>query len=937
MRVALDSGYVTAPPPPPPPPPPHKVQAGETVQSVAKVYHVTPQAVAHTNHITVDATLHAGQVLQLPANAFVTDVPAPDGGSATQTPQQKTDAAAKAYQQAVKDRDQAMADAPRSMGMRSGIYKAETAKVDKARAAFDSAVQVEINGKVADANQGVPGEFRTSTDQLVKTYGDQVVARYAGDPGLKAEAQTAVHDTQVKARAGSLIPGFAGSWTATEKLQQIDLKGQPQEVVDAVLADPRVQQWVKQAAADVGKPLDGVGKDDLSTAVQSAGDASTRLADATTGMAPALAAALVEKSMPTITKMGQLDHRYAGMTFENLSRAVDAMHGAPDAAQATTDVAAAIKPGFGDGFGFTGPGANGAIARTIGDGNGATLAIEMARQLKADGNQNADAIIGSLVHGAEQLQSRAGDDLKDYAGQTEELSWLIKNEGGVMTAAQLKQAIAKYKADKIQQDPNWEKNIQQAQDKVVADGKTLAATIAALQNLPPDLRNDNTARAVNDLRDHVGGSETTQDVLSFAIDQDPTLMQGEQGKAVVDFYSGMKLAGKGRTFFGKLVNNYVAQTLLPRVQDVDPNHPETIASAKEALAELKAEWKQGHWSRALGLHGVDIDTVIKNVEASLPHEGDTVSSVSHRLETLDKQLEAAKGLGRNTAAGSIFRAFGFATNAAWFAGSVSSSGKPVEAAIGGLAAAVGMSQSVADFGASINLLDADGSLANWGAGTSAAGKLASKFVAWAAVGLSADAAVRSFASGDVPAGILNTTAAGGGAIAILFADTAWGGPVGIAIGAASVVGLGIYGHVKEANKHENARTVQFLKDAGFSPDAAKALSDQSGNGYSPVPLLVQYAKDKGYNMSDPAQRQTVVDWVNGMSSTERSAVRDWMHHTLDDFHGDASKLGTDTAPVWPMTTIITGAGVAQVYETPHSVGALDGMMKNYGVTPLPVG
>lgn len=139
----------------------------------------------------------------------------------------------------------------------------------------------------------------------------------------------------MKAEANSLIPGFAGPWTAAEKLQQIDLKGQPQEVVDAVLADPRVQQWIKQAAADVGKPYEGVSN--YANAEQQAPEAAKQLMDTVKGLPPQLAAAVVQQSMPTIQKIAQCEMIYGGQNaYSSMQQVVTAMGDSPQAQSLTT-------------------------------------------------------------------------------------------------------------------------------------------------------------------------------------------------------------------------------------------------------------------------------------------------------------------------------------------------------------------------------------------------------------------------------------------------------------------------------------------------------------------------------------------------------------------------------------------------------------------------
>lgn len=88
----------------------------------------------------------------------------------------------------------------------------------------------------------------------------------------------------------------------------------------------------------------------------------------------------------------------------------------------------------------------------------------------------------------------------------------------------------------------------------------------------------------------------------------------------------------------------------------------------------------------------------------------------------------------------------------------------------------------------------------------------------------------------------------GGVMAALGAGSI-AGPIGIGLVVVSVVGLGIWNSVKEANKHEPGNdggvSTRFLQHAGLSESAAAALNDQSGEGYNVMPMLARYAQTKG--------------------------------------------------------------------------------------------
>lgn len=91
------------------------------------------------------------------------------------------------------------------------------------------------------------------------------------------------------------------------------------------------------------------------------------------------------------------------------------------------------------------------------------------------------------------------------------------------------------------------------------------------------------------------------------------------------------------------------------------------------------------------------------------------------------------------------------------------------------------------------------------------------------------------------------------------------GPIGIGLVVVSVVGLGIWNSVKEANKHEPGNdggvSTRFLQHAGLSESAAAALNAQSGEGYNVMPMLARYAQTKGLDLNIPADQQKFADWT----------------------------------------------------------------------------
>lgn len=927
-------------PPAEPPVQTYTVQAGDSVESVASSRGITAEELARHNGITADATLKPGSELALPANAV--RPAATPGDDKPQTPAEKTDAAIGKYHDVVAKRDKAVQDAPQNQWMRTDVSRSYDGKLKAARSAMDKAIKSEIDGVVAARRHGVPVQYQAPKGKLADAAGKDILARQPkGSSTTKDAVKQSITDHSSDIKAKTLIPADNRDVSAADKLHNINLDGQPKAVVDKVMHDPRVQSWVKQTAAEVAKPYEGVDDDRLDVALEPSGKAAKKLADITSGLNPDLAAAVARESLPTLQKMGKLDPRYADAPFGSLSQVVDNMKEADDATGITSDIASAIKSNAGDHLeGYKSRGGSSPISKAVGDGHSPALAIELARQLKADGHGDTAVLLDDIIEGAKMLRTHAAGDLTAYARKTETLSWLIKNAGAGMTAKQLKKAVADYQHH---QDDSWKAGVNKAESKVVADGRALAEVMKQMENLPPDLCDASTSGKLDTLHREVGDDTYARQVMQFAIKENPSIMQGEDGRSVLDFFGAAGRNGRDfNRFMGSLVQSYVSQNVISKMQNVDPNHPQTIEDAKQALTNLETQWKQGHWTDMLGVKDKKLETVIKKTEESFPKSGESSRDVVRKLEQLDESLGHVKGFSRDTAAGKIFRGLSFAANAAGFANAMTHKPENVEDAVGDMALALGLAHDSAAFVDSLAKMDENGSLSRWANGTSTTGKLTGKLLGWVGVGLATDGAVRSFADGDVPAGLLNAGMAGGGAAAMILADTAWGGPVGLAIGVTSALALGWYQHVQSANKHENdPDTARFLRIAaddgtGFSPDTARALSDESGQGYSPVPLLVKYAQDKGYNLNQAADRHTFYQWINGMSGEQLSQVRDELHHTLDEFGGDVDKLGKDATKVWPEKTVPTKGAPASIHDTPRTVGALDAMMSYYGADPLPM-
>ncbi|WP_266171068.1 LysM peptidoglycan-binding domain-containing protein [Dyella subtropica] len=451
-----------------PQPPPYQVQPKDTVQSVAQTYKVTPEELARTNGISVTTDLAHIQTLTLPANAVP---PAHDDSSQpAQTPAQKTDAAISAYQDAVKHRDELIQNAPHNGAIRADIRQSESPAVDSAQKAMDTAIQNEIAGEVAYRNNGTPVEFRTPTDQLITSAGQAILQRHQGDPGTQSAISAAVSDYQLTSKAQALIPSFSGDFSPHDKLLSLstNLQGQPQEVVDRVLADPNVQSWVKAAADQVAQPYAHVKSGNEHYAVDQASQAAGQLQMVTDGLPPALATAVTQASMPTIQKIAQLELGSQGsmVPFDSVQSVLAGLGDSGQANAVINQAAAAYAGNLGAVRYLTASGAansansplTASISQSPGYGSAGSPAFAIALGNQLSGRPGLNDLANRAFDAGAQgvhdyLANNGGSPLKAYdaahaaAQQTDQKLAELLAKAGPLTDEQKQAVIKAYRDD----------------------------------------------------------------------------------------------------------------------------------------------------------------------------------------------------------------------------------------------------------------------------------------------------------------------------------------------------------------------------------------------------------------------------------------------------------------------------------------------------------
>lgn len=900
---------------PSPPPPPHTVKPGETLDSIAKAHGVSTQELATANRLAPNAKPEPGQQLQLPPNAKLSTEE--QDQSAPKTPQEKTDAAYDTYLQA-----QYTLNSDRQSRAGRADVGDDQATLAQAKKSFDQAVQSEIAGKVAQTNAGVPGEYRTPEPQLITQFGNQIAQRYAGDSTGKAEVQSAVADYQTTRTADALIPGYAGNWSAVDKLKGINLDGQPPAVVDKVLADPRVKQWVKDATTELNKGDPTKTLDSLNDLFKDSPELATALSASwwqSDQLGPGDSIATCYNATETPEGYTALASLYASLG------------NTPAGKQVQQQIADTLGQYSANNVMLSGNN----FERAIGEGGDPTLALAAAGQLQSAGKgDQAQQLVGSVSGGISLLSDKKlAEDTEAYSKQTAALGWFIKNLGTSMTPAQKQAAIDDYIK---KQGPDWQNAVNADKAALVADAKQLNTDMLALQNLPASLQKYQPL--AKGIISKVTGSENAQQAMEFAMSQDPGIFAGEDGDKTAQLW--VEAGHKSKDLGAALAKAYVTSHVLPELKDFNPLHPEDVAKAHQALENLRSK------AGLLGISKSDLDKGINELEESmeaLSKESLADAKLGKGINTFNEANSELQELSETKftsgASGLLFRTLGFGLSGAALINQAKELGEnpDLQNMLGTLALSAGFAQDTAGLAAKIGIVDKSGSLGSWGLGTSAAGEATEKFMGVLSVAYYSTGSISALADKDYGGAALDAAGAVGMGIAT-FGEAAWTGPVGWGITLAATLGLGWYEHVQNANQYEpqhNADTVPFLMHAGYSQAAATILCNQSGNGYSPAALLAQYATDKGYDLSNPAQQKTFVDWVNRQVSSKPTAMgnlRDLLDMAQDKFGGDTGKLSKDTLALVPMQMMGDGT---QVYAAPQSTGQIDAYLSTFGLAALP--
>jgi len=902
---------LTQAPEPEPEPQVHKVQAGDTLTQIARHYDVRLRLVIEANPALQGRSdqLKPGESVLIPAK--------PQQPPAT--PAEATDRALKTLQATSHTLDQ-MNQATQGTGAALPYLRQQVAD---AQLRLKSAVQTEVDAGIATRHGDA------ADPQQVQLEGQALLARHPGDAATQAALKSTLSDIRADREVAVVMKAGAGQKDPAKALQAINAgfaHATPQARA-RLLQDPELQSWVIAAAANADAPLAQVGNKDTLSLQAPAYQAAQRLDDTTRGLDPALAAAVTSQALPG-WEAAQGRARKEGMQLLGMqgTQALSTVAGrVADDANGAALVRRLVSVGL-DSLQSDG------LRNAVASGAGPAYLVEVARQL-AGQSGTVDNVLSLAKDGIDQYKAGVDDHVDGYAKQFEELNWLVSNHGGAMTPDQLNKAINDYAAAK---GPDWQHKLESQRSQLTEDGTTLLRQLRQLQNLPPELagRQQDVDAYVNKVLD----DPKAHLAISLALQQKPELASGGEGQATLNFFTRVKLGDQGRRLGQEFATAYVKGNVLGKLTNIDRNDPASMQQARDAVAQLK----NSNFAKLLGVKPGDLDNAVKYVDDALPQAGDTPAQTAARLKTLDEKLQGIasptgmKAFDKGTLPGQLLRTVGLAAAGVSFVNSANKAldDPSLKNDLKVLVDAAGLGQKGAELLVGLGRVSdetrAGKIITGIGGGWKVAGRVgASEFLGVVGSAFDVWNAVDAANKGDGTSAALYGTGAAGGLMAALGSGSI-AGPIGIGLVVVSAVGLAIWNHVKEANAHENDTSAQFLTHAGLDTATSKALVDQSGNGYSPVPALVAYASAKGLN-----QAQTV-SWLNGLQASGKlGTLRDEVHHMLDDVDGDAGKLKggsiADQSMYQQLKPRYGVRGIPLPEPQPKNFAQLDSWMRQHGI------
>ncbi|MEM6386914.1 MAG: peptidoglycan-binding domain-containing protein [Pseudomonadota bacterium] len=737
--------------------------------------------------------------------------------------------------------------------------------VTEARADLESAVRDELDA-------ALPHPFADVTFlDFKRMTGADVAARHAGRGQLTLEVTTAVGNVIVDVEVDFTLARVNAAPTPVQAFDR--LTDQFSDVSDRaqirILEDSQVSAVLDDVTAEAVAPLGTVS---LEHAVTGVGNVRNLTVEADN---PELAAEIVERALPAFD---QAVTDYEGTPAQIMSPIVRVFLGEISDTITSGQRGDALNEELAS-FVINGARSPEDLIADHNGGTGVALDVTVIREVDATTDidtaplvenvlDNYEAYIGETVQGA----------FDDYGDHTAELNFYVGN------FAQNREDVLAIIDDYVENaGPDWERDRVALFEEAGAHGERIFANKERI---------DTVIHLLEDGEDKLIDA-ASQDIVADAanffangqsiVDTDVDLVGG------LEFLSTLNIVRKTAAARRGLANAHLARSMRDIVSDFEPNDPASIRQTAEAIRDLP----NSRLERALDAADMDRG----ELQAGLNRFADLVEAGEETEEflkaqkfynDLEDELDDLDTLGVNTPAGRAIRGAG-AILAVGFAGSdiydFANDPNALNAATAFVSTATG-AQTVAEAGTDFLSLADDSRIRAFGGNAAYA-----KLFGAAGLALGVPSIIDDFSNGEAIAGSLGAASVVTGGAATFapkagvtifgrgFALGPWGALASAGLGA-GLIGWGQHQRVEASNLYAEDKAYAALDIVGFERHAQEALADRSGEGFSPVPILMEYGRQHGLSSDE------TIDWLNSLSKDDLDTMRDAFHHTLDDIDGD---------------------------------------------------
>jgi LysM repeat protein len=943
----------------------YSVQSGETLYQIAATHGGDVGEIALANNIYSQDRIYPGEKIWIPGM----------GGKAQPGATSANGDTATAFTSETKKVNDALRQVDSTQrllaSLRDDAAKGSNAAHAELRDGFAQQNADDALNQLNDAVDGAIGArvgVKTDDATLSKA-GRELAATYVRDPATYKLVDSAIAQVRIGRQVQAIVTGVRAQSDPLQMMRTFSAgyANAPQDVKDALLADPHAQDMLDAVAAWANQPITQKPENGVLPQGQTVA-AIRRVDQATQGLDKTMAGALVERAVSAyetfykdpehsafslfgtqgMTVLMNLSGRIAGSTQGDNAIVRLAATGAWNSDAVRDAIAAGADPAYAIALAgaikMDGQKPDGVVQiindgialrdqKNIARGANPQPTLDLVKRMQAAG-LDGNGVMKVVIDGMQQFKGVVTADVTKLAQHDAEISWLVQNLGAGMTPQQLNQAVADYRTKK---GPGWQADEDKLRQQIVADGNQLTAQMIAVNQTP---QTSVTRAMVDPALQAIVSDPSAGLAISTAIQADPNLTDASHAKDMADLFALSKIGDIGRKYSSEIASAYLRRNVLSQLQGVDLHDPVSVEQAKRAINSLHGE----PFARLLGVTQSDLDKAIKAVQGAADNiaETRTPDGADAALQNLNKTLSTdatlSKTFNKVTVPGQLLRGVAVVFASASLINSdnkFNADPSDPQNSLKLLVDSSGFVQKNVEVLVGLGRIDKNSLMGQFGGEWKMAGRAsAGDLIAGVSTVLDGVSAVRStFGIGTQQDGAnaaLSATTAVGGALTVApaFGAAAWLGPVGLGVTAVGVVGKAIYEANKDAHKYE-AASKRFLKSAGYDDVAADALSKQGSvisdaAGASQIPFLAKFAQLKKMT---PDQ---IRNWVNSLSADQVDAVSKRLQQTASDSGGKPGNF-TDGPR---QTVFIAGAdGYAVQVTRANTLGVFEEYLK-YDHVPL---